>query len=211
MGQSITPIAYRVGFFRVWDSLYTESLYLKNYNLFFKSQMLYLYVQGFFNKWTWDGRRSYFLNFIFSHLEISWSYNYVQLYVYVYNSGVEHLQYNLKKIFFYNKNLKNLYNKIYVKKNITRKVKYLQKYLKNLDSLMNFYYKFVDMKKGFRALFSRSYVRKHKKYFKKIVDLEVNKKRSNFYKFKKFIRRLAIFKQRFFSKKKGVIQRYGVF
>lgn len=203
MGQSITPIAYRVGFFRVWDSLYTESLYLKNYNFFLKSQMLCLYMEGFFNKWTWDGRRSYFLNFIFSHLEISWSYNYLHLYVYVYTSGVEFLHYKLKKNLFNNKN--------YLSKNLNffsfynnKDKRYLNKYMLGLNSLMNFYFKFINMKGvlGGKKLLV-------KKNFKKKFDNQLLIKKKTFYKLKYFLKRLTLFKQRFFNDK-GIIKRFGI-
>lgn len=203
MGQSITPIAYRVGFFRVWDSLYTESLYLKNYNFFLKSQMLCLYMEGFFNKWTWDGRRSYFLNFIFSHLEISWSYNYMHLYVYVYTSGIEFLHYKLRKNLFNNTNYlsKNLnFFSFYNNTNNNQ----LTKYMLGLNSIMNFYFKFINMKgvyEGKKLLVNKK--------LKKKFDNEILFKKKNFFKLKYFLKRLTLFKQRFFNEK-GIIKRFGI-
>lgn len=207
MGQSITPIAYRVGFFRVWDSLYTESLYLKNYNFFIKTQLLCLYVEGFFNKWTWDGRRSYFLNFIFSHLEVSWSYNFVHLYVYVYNSGIEFLHYKLRRFFFQNKNKLGITDSFFSFYSFIGK-KSLNKYLKGLNSLMNFYFKFMNIRKGFRGLEKKSFATRNA--YKKIFDKQLRFKKKNFYKIKFFLKRVALFKQRFFSEK-GVIKRFGIF
>lgn len=89
MAKGISPLAYRLGFFRNWDSLFSESSYVRNYNNFVKSQLINAYIDGFFKKWGWNGRRSYFLNFLYSHSEISWSFNYVNLTVYLYNTGSE--------------------------------------------------------------------------------------------------------------------------
>ena len=208
MGQSITPIAYRVGFFRVWDSLYTESLYLKNYNFFLKSQMLCLYTEGFFNKWTWDGRRSYFLNFIFSHLEISWSFNFVHLYVYVYNSGIEFIHYKLRRELFQNKKFVKSNNVFFSFFKKSSEVS-LNKYMKSLNYLMNFYFKYMNIKKGFKSLSMSKQLVQRKKLHKKLFDLQLKNKKKNFIRIKNFIKKLALFKQRFFNDK-GIIKRFGV-
>jgi hypothetical protein len=211
MGQSISPIAYRVGFFRSWDSLYTESLYFRNYNFFIKSQLLSYYVQSFFNKWTWDGRRSYFLNFIYSHLEISWSYNYINLYVYIYNTGIEYLHFNLKKkIYYLNKNFSeivNFFSFFKIKgKDLALNINSL---VFSLSKNMNFFFKYIHLGSFLRYFFSKKKHLKYQKYYRKKIDLKIEKKKKAFKKLKFIIRRIAVFKKHFFSKQ-GLVTRYGI-
>jgi hypothetical protein len=79
MGNSISPIAFRLGFFRAWDSLYTESTQIKNYNRLLKSQIILLYIDGFFRRWTWDGKKSFFMNYLFIHLELIFSFRIINM------------------------------------------------------------------------------------------------------------------------------------
>jgi hypothetical protein len=97
MAKGTSPLIYRLGFFRNWDSLVSESLYIKNFNYFFKTQLINFYVDGFFKKWGWDGRRSYFVNILYSHTEVNWFYNNINLTVYIYNTGIEIINYKFLK------------------------------------------------------------------------------------------------------------------
>jgi len=113
MAKGVNPLIYRLGFFRNWDSLFTESLYVRNYNYFLKTQMINFYIDGFFKKWAWDGRRSYFLNIIYSHSEISWSYKQLNLIVYIYNTGSEIIFYRFLKeikVYLLKKQILNNFN-----------------------------------------------------------------------------------------------------
>jgi hypothetical protein len=108
MARGLNPLSYRLGFFRNWDSLFSESLYVRSYNNFMKSQLINFYLEGFFKRWGWNGRRSYFLNFLYSHTEISWSFNYINLIIYLYNTGSE-IAYNK---FFYELKKRNIHRLI---------------------------------------------------------------------------------------------------
>jgi len=209
MGQSITPIAYRVGFFRSWDSLYTESLYFKNYNLFVKSQLLCLYVEGFFNKWTWDGRRSYFLNFIFSHLEVSWSFNFIQLYIYVYTSGIEYIHYKLKRELFFFKQLKET-RVSDVFRRFDKGISNPKIYMKNLGSLFRFFFGIADFNKKLSG-YNRGFLTYEKRmHTKRLFFKQVPKKKRVYWRLQHITRRLSTIKKRFFKGRTGIYKRFGV-
>jgi hypothetical protein len=141
MAKGVNPLIYRLGFFRNWDSLFTESLHVRNYNYFLKTQMINFYIDGFFKKWAWNGRRSYFLNIIYSHAEISWGYQHLNIIIYLYNTGSEIILYRFlkeTKNFVLKKQIFDKFNKhIYI-----NKIHIL--YLKNIffnSNYKNFHFK----------------------------------------------------------------------
>ena len=98
MAKGINPLVYRIGFSRPWESLFTSSYYLTNYDFFFKSQLINNYIEGFFKKWTWNGRRSYYENFLYSHTEVSWSLNCLNINIYIYFTIIDLLYFKYQKI-----------------------------------------------------------------------------------------------------------------
>jgi len=206
MGQGITPIAFRTGFSRIWESLYTETLYFRNYNYFMKSQLLCAYIQGFFNKWMWNRRRSYFLNFVFSHVELNWSYNFLNLYVYVYNTSLEYLKYNLARNIFLNKKYLSFnYNRNITIFDIKKKYDLQMKFV-------NFYFAKYNFTQLYKSINTSYYLKKNfkkKQEFLRILNIYIKKKKKHYSHFKFFIRKLSVFKQFFFGKR-GLIHNYGL-
>jgi len=182
MGQSISPISYRLGFFRVWDSLYTNKLYFRNFNYYIKSQMICLYIEGFFKRWTWNGKRSFYLNYLFSHIELSWSFSFLHMNIFVYNTGFQYSLFKLHKLlkrnfgmnyvkrkeeevdltfFLKKKSIENKFNKKFVKR-LNYKLILKQNYL---GGLKNFY-------------FFNNFFFYLQNYIISILDLQINLKKN---------------------------------
>lgn len=228
MGQSISPIAYRVGFSRMWNSLYTEEIYIKNYNYFLKTQIICTYIEGFFRKWMWNKRRSYFVGYIFSHLELSWSASRIQLFVYVYNSSTEYLYFKMLKLlkkkklkisreknFFFFRALNNFHKKNSSLSYFSRKKnnQSLKLKLRNPFVLDTFIRKlnFSVMKLG---IFYDSLKKDRKsKRFKNLISRRiadmVSSKKKSFFIFKKHMRQLVRTRKRLFGKF-GFVERFGI-
>jgi hypothetical protein len=218
MGNSISPIAFRLGFFRAWDSLYTESTQIKNYNRLLKSQIILLYIDGFFRRWTWDGKKSFFMNYLFSHVELSWSFRLLHMYIYVYNSSAEYLFFKLKK---------NLRGRFRIRKYTNKKVgpflfnKYRRKYLvnskisrelffkpktlsrvklfKRVNNMLGYYNNLIESTKEF------SFVNKYKKRF---ILRNKKKKKAKMYSKTIFVvdkKQTRLLESRYYFLKKKVI------
>jgi hypothetical protein len=187
MGQSINPIFYRIGFFRAWNSLYGETLYIKNYNFFLKSQIISEYLDGFFKRWTWDGKRSFFLNYLFSHVELSWSHGYIHMYIYVYSSYFEYVLFKLKK------NLKISYIFKSEFKNLNKS--------SGLDFINSFSYLYKNYKLIEKSFFTSDKLLYDKGISKLNIESYKKKKKNLFRKYRKIFKSVLNFRKNINTKK----------
>jgi len=218
MAKGISPLAYRLGFFRNWDSLFSESSYVRNYNNFIKSQLINAYIDGFFKKWGWNGRRSYFLNFLYSHSEISWSFNYVNLTVYLYNTGSELVYHRFLKEaqdsykFPYRKNAKkkvDLIKYLNVAYVVSTSSKYKYASSLNRKSRLDL---LIKLKKNDKSLLN--YYKNHNGFiFNKTRSLRLVRylKNNNLkYSLRKFLYKMNKKSKNFSKKKRNIFNYYGL-
>ena len=95
MAQSLPPIALRTGFTRPWSSVFFSRIVFQYNEFFFRTHLVCLYIEGFFKKWTWNGRRSFFINYLFSHVDSFWYSNRLHLNVYLYSTKYQYFMYKL--------------------------------------------------------------------------------------------------------------------
>ena len=95
MAQSLPPIALRTGFTRPWGSVFFSRIVFQYNEFFFRTHLVCLYIEGFFKKWTWNGRRSFFINYLFSHVDSFWYSNRLHLNIYLYSTKYQYFMYKL--------------------------------------------------------------------------------------------------------------------
>ena len=95
MAQSLPPIALRTGFTRPWGSVFFSRIVFQYNEFFFRTHLVCLYIEGFFKKWTWNGRRSFFINYLFSHVDSFWYSNRLHLNVYLYSTKYQYFMFKL--------------------------------------------------------------------------------------------------------------------